>query len=127
MRIFCVSPILVLSAMLVSGSAATAQYPQGYPQYRPRYPSVPSYYPPAYTPRYDPQAEAYIRSLYRQVLSREPEPKGMRTWLRRLQQLGGDYQRMTREFYDAANLELNANNPAYRYPPAQSPWPWPYR
>lgn len=59
---------------------------------------------------------AFVRSLYLQYLQREPDPRGMRTWLNRLAQFRGDRQRLTFEFMQAAQRELNANNPFFPAP-----------
>ena len=40
----------------------------------------------------------------------------MQTWLVRLAQFNGDTNRLTQEFAQAAALERNANNPAFRFP-----------
>ena len=88
------------------------------------YSPVSPYNPGGFTPGFNggpafgggPGAD-YVRSLYIQYLRREPDPGGMQTWLNRLNDFGGDYQRLTAEFAQAAALERNANNPAWRFRP----------
>lgn len=127
MRSFILTAALAGSGFFLTAEHASAQviYRSYYgPGIRtvPRYAPVPSYYsPPAFPQAGFPQVSDptvdYIRNLYVNTLGREPDPQGMETWLIRYQQLGGDVERLTAEFNAAANLELNANNPAYRFAP----------
>ena len=55
----------------------------------------------------------FVNSLYSQYLGRNPDPRGLRTWVNRLQQFGGDTNRLTQEFIQASQRELNSNNPYY--------------
>lgn len=136
MRSFALTAVLVAGGIAASAGSADAQVyyrtpvggyrtvpqytPQFVPQYAPQFVPQQSFYPPqpiapAGYAGVDNQAANYIRSLYVNTLGREPDPQGMQTWLIRLDQLGGDVDRLTREFNASAALELNSNNPAYRY------------
>ncbi|MCU0703998.1 MAG: DUF4214 domain-containing protein [Fimbriiglobus sp.] len=50
----------------------------------------------------------WVRTLYTDVLGREPEPDGLRHWLRRLEELRNDRVKLAREFLKSAGAELNA-------------------
>lgn len=113
-------------AVAVFTTPVDAQYPSRYPVRTwpgytvPRYVPTPAYRTaPSYVfpvqPGYGISGEAdFIRSLYLQYLQREPDPQGLQTWLTRFAVLGGDVQRLTLEFSQAAFIEQNSNNPAYR-------------
>ena len=123
MRTSILTAVLAVGGLAAAGGEAQAQFwPRpapytsgptssgygwwdgGYPPYATPY----SYYPP----HPEPNAVQFVRSLYHQYLNREPDPQGMRTWLRRFVQYRGDTDRLTREFLQAAQFELNTNNPA---------------
>ena len=118
---------LLFSAALMLGclsaGSAQAQYPPFRPVQYPQPPQYPAFAPPQYPfpapgqfgghdhhghgPRVAPPCDpnvAFVTSLYHQILFREPDPCGMRTWLDRLHHV--DIHCVQREFIRSAQAEL---------------------
>jgi hypothetical protein len=115
-----------VAALALTAGRADAQYGYFPPVYANPYQQQVSYapqlpyqgggYAPQFQPGYGGPASPdvqFVSSLYAQYLGRNPDPKGLNTWVNRLAQFGGDTNRLTQEFIQASQRELNSNNPYY--------------